>query len=84
MVRHGGGKTMAVTPKQARGFQIAAICFFLAGLIWCIVALIGGKVGLNVPMGMMNICIGAMFLALSRRQPPRQEEQQTAGQTGPD
>jgi hypothetical protein len=82
-MRHAGLKMMAKTPRQARGYQIAAICFSLAGLLWCIAALIGGNVGLNVPIGMMNICIGKMFLAMSRRQPPRQDEQQTTGQTGP-
>jgi hypothetical protein len=75
---------MAKTARQARGFQIAAICFTAGGLLWCVAALIGGKVGVFVPIGMMNICIGMMFLALSRRQPPRQDEQQAAGQTGPD
>jgi hypothetical protein len=74
---------MARTPGQRRGYQIAAICFSLAGLVWCIAALIGGKVGVFVPIGMMNICIGMMFLAISRREPPRQDEQQSTGQTGP-
>lgn len=73
---------MAKTPRQARAFQIAAICFSFAGLLWCIAALIGGNVGLNVPIGMMNICIGMMFLAMSRRQPPQPDEKQTTGQTG--
>ena len=72
---------MARTPRQARGYRIAAICFSLAGLLWCIAALIGGNVGLNVPIGMMNICIGMMFLAMSRREPPRPGEQPTTGQT---
>jgi hypothetical protein len=75
---------MATTPRKARGFQIAAICFSLAGLLWCVAALIGGNVGLNVSIAMMNVCIGMMFLALSRRQPPRQNEQQAAGQPDPD
>jgi hypothetical protein len=75
---------MASSPRRVRGFRIAAICFFLAGLLWCIAALIAGKVGINVPLGMMNICIGAMFLALSRQKPPEEDKQQTTGQTGPD
>jgi hypothetical protein len=75
---------MASSPRRVRGFRIAAICFFLAGLVWCIAALIGGKVGVNVALGMMNICIGTMFLALTRRKPPGEHKQQTTGQTGPD
>jgi len=71
---------MARTPRQARGYRIAAICFSLAGLLWCIAALIGGNVGLNVPIGMMNICIGMMFLTMSRREPPRPGEEPTTGQ----
>jgi hypothetical protein len=74
---------MARTPRQAKGYQFAAIGFSLAGLIWCVTALIGDDVGLYVPIGMMNICI-VMFLAMSRREPPRQDEQQTTGQTSPD
>jgi hypothetical protein len=75
---------MASSPRRVRGFRIAAICFFLVGLLWCIVALIGGNRGSSVAIGMSNICIGSMFLALSRRKPPGEDKQQTTDQTGPD
>jgi hypothetical protein len=75
---------MASSVRQVRGFRIAAICFFLAGGLWCFAALIGGKGGAFVALGMMNVCIGAMFLALSRRKPTGEDKQQTTGQIGPD
>jgi hypothetical protein len=75
---------MAKTAGQARGYQIAAICFTVAGLLWCVAALIGGNAGLNIPIGMMNVCIGMMFLAMSRRQPPGQDGTRTTNESGPE
>jgi hypothetical protein len=78
-----GVTAMAKTEKLARGYRIVAVCFFVAGVLSCPAALVGGNVGVNVPIGMMNICIGIMFLAMSRREPPRQDTMQDANQTGP-
>jgi hypothetical protein len=74
---------MAKTARQVRGYQIGAICFTVAGLLWCVAALIGGNAGLNIPIGMMNVCIGMMFLAMSHRQARGQNGTRTTNQSGP-
>jgi len=57
-----------ITPKTQKGYRWAALLFTIAGLLWTIAALLSDKPGTQVPIGMMNICIGMMFLNLSRQQ----------------
>ncbi len=45
--------------QNEKYYRISAMLFTLAGLIWVIV----GK----IPIGMMNVCVGMMCLALSER-----------------
>jgi len=47
--------------RKVRNNRIAAILFSLGGLLWVLAGLIGGNLGLNIPIGMMNVCIGLMF-----------------------
>ena len=42
---------------MSNGFGIAGVLFCLSGLIW----VIGG----NIPIGMMNVCVGLMFTSLN-------------------
>lgn len=53
--------------RKARNNRIAATLFSLAGLLWVLGGLIGGNIGLYIPIGMMNMCIGMMFLSMSKR-----------------
>ncbi|MHC5039943.1 MAG: hypothetical protein ACYTHM_21775 [Planctomycetota bacterium] len=63
---------MALKPKTvALLFSIAALLFVLAGLVWVIAGVVGKKHGLYIPLGMLNVCVGMAFLALSRREKRR-------------
>jgi hypothetical protein len=64
--------------KRAVAAQIAAFCFVLAGMLWCLAALIGGNTGVNVPIGMMNLTVGMLFLAMSRTHKQREDTQQAS------
>ena len=61
----GTAEPMKLT--QHRPNQFAAIAFTVAGLIWAVAGLFTQSVGTHVSIGMMNVGIGLMFLALSRR-----------------
>jgi hypothetical protein len=56
---------MKVTQKRAN--QFAAVGFSVAGLIWAVFGLFTESVGTHLSIGMMNICVGLMFLAFSQR-----------------
>lgn len=53
--------------RKARNYRIAATLFSLSGLLWVLRGLIGHNIGLHIPIGMMNVCIGMMFLSISER-----------------
>ena len=61
--------------RSVRGHQIAALLWSIAGLLLCLGALVGGNVGLLVPIGMLNICAGMMNLRMSLRSQPSQREE---------
>ena len=56
-----------ITPKVQKTYRWAALLFTIAGLLWTIAAFLTDKPGAHVPIGMMNIVIGMMFLNLSRQ-----------------
>ena len=58
---------MGTARKKSRVYGIAALVWTLAGLLWVIGGIIGGNIGLYIPIGMMNICLGMMCLTLSFR-----------------
>ncbi len=51
--------TSAKPNEESGSQQRAGLFFVIAGLVWVI--------GSHTPIGMMNFCIGMMFLAKSRR-----------------
>jgi hypothetical protein len=57
--------------RSEKYYRISAILFTLAGLIW----VMSGK----LPIGMMNVCVGMMFFALSARK--KEDEANNAQET---
>ena len=55
--------------SKLRSYQFAAIAFGVAGILWCVGALIGKNenADMYVTIGMMFICISMMFTSLRRR-----------------
>ena len=71
---------MATTTSTNSKYRFAANCWAIAALLWCIGGLLGGNVGLFIPIGMMNVCIAMMYHAKGRpngdqraNEPPKEE-----------
>ena len=54
--------------RKTRNYRIAGTLFSLAGLLWVLKGFVSGNNGLNIPIGMMNVCIGMIILSMARRE----------------
>jgi hypothetical protein len=53
--------------KDKAGYKIAAFLWCISALISFLSAVIDNNANMFVPIGVMNFCIGMMFLSLSQR-----------------
>ena len=53
--------------RKARVNRTSGKLFCLAGLLFVLSGLIDGNIGRYIPIGMMNVCVGLMFLSMANR-----------------
>lgn len=53
--------------RKARVNRTSGKLFYLAGLLFVLSGLIDGNIGRYIPIGMMIMCVGLMFLSMAKR-----------------
>ena len=51
--------------KKNTLYKISGLLFVISGFMWNLAGLINSKISPNIPIGMMNICIGMMFFSIA-------------------
>ena len=65
--------------KNSRSYRTAAILFSISGLLFIIVGVVSGKIGVFLPIGIALVVISVVFWQQSRKPTDNDEEKPESG-----